>query len=96
MDPVSPPPKIFLFYDPRISRIGKKLLTICSKFLDLYASIYGMYDTALKIEFVLLTVWTCKFDQKTHVITNISHVKQKYNFLSSVHCKTFFKGSNFF
>jgi hypothetical protein len=30
-----------LIYDPRISRIKKILSNISSKFLDLYASIYG-------------------------------------------------------
>ncbi len=35
-------------YDPRISRIEKKLVKFCQKFLDLYASIYG---TRAKVSF---------------------------------------------
>ncbi len=31
------------FYDPRISQIEKILVKFCRKFLDLYASIQGLY-----------------------------------------------------
>ncbi len=31
------------FYDPRVSRIHKIMSKICPKFLDLYASIYGIF-----------------------------------------------------
>ncbi len=53
--------KLFVFYDPRISRMDKTRLQFCPKYLDLYASIYGIWFSICFYWFVLIFYWLSLF-----------------------------------